>query len=65
MKSNLFIYTFTVIFLQDCIDLVLGNYIVNTNESASLPCPLEVKPALKYFMVNTIFVSYCFIYLIE
>ncbi|XP_050442275.1 phosphatidylinositol-3-phosphatase SAC1 [Adelges cooleyi] len=35
---------------QDCIDLVLGSYKVNTEESASLPCPLEVKPALKYFM---------------
>lgn len=38
-------------FSQDCIDLVLGNYIVDANESASLPCPLEVKPALKYLMV--------------
>jgi hypothetical protein len=35
---------------QDCIDLVLGNYVVNANECALLPCPLEVKPALKYFM---------------
>lgn len=35
---------------QDSIDLVLGNYVVNAEESASLSCPLEVKPALKYFM---------------
>ncbi|XP_050520427.1 phosphatidylinositol-3-phosphatase SAC1 [Daktulosphaira vitifoliae] len=55
---------------QDCIDLVLGNYKVNNEESASLSCPLEVKPALKYimypiilmialamFMANAIFTS--------
>ncbi|VVC32076.1 SAC domain [Cinara cedri] len=55
---------------QDCIDIVLGNYVVDANECASLPCPLEVKPALKYvmypmilmialamFMANAVFTS--------